>query len=60
MPRCRNCDSHVTEQFARVFGDNEDSVHYCIDCTTNAHLHNGGGSSATSERSGVSQTAWDR
>ncbi|MFB6068426.1 MAG: hypothetical protein ABEJ90_00685 [Halobacterium sp.] len=38
MPRCHNCGSHVTVQFARVFGDNDDSVHNCIDCATNAEL----------------------
>ncbi|WP_418771503.1 DUF7563 family protein [Halobacterium yunchengense] len=44
MPRCRNCESHVTEQFARVFGDNEDRVHSCIDCTANTDLYDGAGS----------------
>jgi hypothetical protein len=44
MPRCRNCENHVTEQFARVFGDNEDEVHNCIDCTSNAELYDGAGS----------------
>ncbi|MFC3476466.1 DUF7563 family protein [Halobacterium litoreum] len=44
MPRCRNCDSHVTLQFARVFGDNEDRVHSCIDCVPNAELDDGAAS----------------
>jgi len=38
MPRCTNCRSHVTVQFARVFGDNEDVVHECIDCVPNGRL----------------------
>lgn len=44
MPRCNNCESHVTEQFARVFGDNDDHVHSCIDCTANTDLYDGAGS----------------
>lgn len=38
MPHCSNCDSHVTEQFARVFGDNQDQVHTCMGCGSNAEL----------------------
>lgn len=38
MPTCRNCGSHVTDQFARVFGDNEDTVHSCMGCGSNAEL----------------------
>lgn len=32
MPQCQNCDSHVTEQFARVFGDRDNNVFHCLDC----------------------------
>jgi hypothetical protein len=28
----------VTERFARVFGNNEDTVHACIDCAPNREL----------------------
>jgi hypothetical protein len=38
MPRCKNCGAHVTTQFARVFGDNEDTVHHCIGCVPNGDL----------------------
>lgn len=38
MPRCTNCGEHVTPQFARVFGDNEDVVRQCMDCVPNADL----------------------
>ena len=31
---CRNCGRHVTPQFARVFGDNENVVYGCVHCTT--------------------------
>lgn len=43
MPQCRNCDSHVTVQFARVFGNNEDVVHRCIDCAPYGTLEDEGG-----------------
>lgn len=38
MPACRNCGAHVTDQFARVFGDNEDIVHTCMGCGANSQL----------------------
>ncbi len=39
--RCRNCDAHVTQQFARVFGDNGDVVHGCPSCTTYREMQSG-------------------
>ena len=33
-PRCVNCGTQVTRQFARVFGDNRDVVHACPECAT--------------------------
>lgn len=59
MPRCRNCETHVTEQFARVFGDNDDRVHNCIDCTTNRDLYDGAGSAQT-DWTDTQATAWTR
>lgn len=38
MPQCLTCGDHVTVQFARVFGDNEDTVHSCMGCAPNAEL----------------------
>lgn len=38
MPRCTDCDSHVTPRFAQVFGNNEDVVEGCMDCTEYANL----------------------
>lgn len=32
MPNCENCGGHVTEQFALVFGDNQNRVDGCLDC----------------------------
>lgn len=38
MPRCTNCDAYVTAHFARVFGDNDDTVHHCMECSTKTEL----------------------
>lgn len=38
MPECVTCGNHVTEQFARVFGDNHNTVHRCIACSRAADL----------------------
>jgi len=35
---CKNCGAFVTKQFARVFGDNRNRVHACIECSTLASL----------------------
>lgn len=32
--RCQSCGGHVTTNFLRVFGDNSDVVHGCVNCTT--------------------------
>lgn len=29
---CEGCGEHVTTDFARVFGDNDDRVHACHNC----------------------------
>lgn len=42
--KCRNCGNTVTDQFARVFGNNQDIVHGCPDCMTYRDLKTGGGS----------------
>jgi hypothetical protein len=36
MKRCRNCGSTVTEDYARVFGDNDNRVHSCGNCEQNS------------------------
>lgn len=40
---CRNCGSYVTSAFARVFGDNNDRVHACLECSTMRALRTGSG-----------------
>lgn len=29
---CQNCGAMVSDDFARVFGDNDDQVHRCPEC----------------------------
>lgn len=41
--RCRNCGSYVTSAFARVFGDNQDHVYACLECSTMRALRTGSG-----------------
>nr|WP_325063990.1 hypothetical protein [Halobacterium bonnevillei] len=49
----------MTEQFARVFGDNQDDVHNCIDCATNRDLYDGA-ASADEDWSDRAATAWSQ
>jgi len=44
MRQCNNCGEHVSEQFARVFGDNDDEVFACNNCTVLRELFDGRGS----------------
>lgn len=41
--RCQNCDSKVTQQFTRVFGDNSDTTWACRECTPYRDLQRGAG-----------------
>lgn len=41
---CRNCGSHVTPRFHRVFGPNEGDVLACYSCTTLEDIRNGAAS----------------
>lgn len=45
MKECQNddCEGTVTEQFARVFGDNNDVIHHCPDCATVTEIKQGTG-----------------
>jgi translation initiation factor 1 (eIF-1/SUI1) len=38
MPTCDNCGGHVSDQFVRVFGDENDAVHACLNCAANAGI----------------------
>lgn len=40
---CMTCGEVVTRRFARVFGDNGDDVHACVNCTTTRELRQGAG-----------------
>jgi len=39
--QCRNCGTYVSSRFARVFGDNDDQVYRCIECSTLRALQQG-------------------
>lgn len=32
MAKCQECGSHITAQFAKVFGNNNDDVFGCLHC----------------------------
>ena len=46
----------MTAQFAKVFGDNTDTVHNCMSCVPNAELDDGAASNA--EGSVEARHAW--
>ncbi|WP_138006582.1 DUF7563 family protein [Halalkalirubrum salinum] len=39
--RCQHCDSHVTTDFCRVYGDQNDRVHRCTACDSLIRLREG-------------------
>jgi hypothetical protein len=39
--KCHKCNSFISQQFARVFGDNDDRAHACIRCSTLHSLRDG-------------------
>ncbi|WP_438267134.1 DUF7563 family protein [Haladaptatus salinisoli] len=41
MPRCENCETHVTPRFIRVFGDEDGEVFACPQCSTGSELFSG-------------------
>lgn len=45
--RCLNCGSAVSEQFGRVFGDQDDRLHACPDCASMSQLMRGAGAGQT-------------
>jgi predicted nucleic acid-binding Zn-ribbon protein len=45
--RCRNCNAYVSQQFARVFGNNQDRVEACIQCSTLHALRDGNAGAGT-------------
>lgn len=47
MKTCTNCGSAVSNEFAKVFGDNDDVVHICLNCTTYGAITEGKSAIAT-------------
>jgi len=43
MPECDNCGSHVTDQYKRVFADNQGVLHACSSCRTQMDMFEGSG-----------------
>ena len=39
--RCQKCESHVTDQFRRGYGDQDDLAHRCVTCDTAERLAQG-------------------
>jgi hypothetical protein len=38
MPQCHHCGAHVSDQFARVFAEEDGSVNACPNCSANAGI----------------------
>ena len=38
MPSCDHCSAHVSEQFARVFSDEDGRLLACPNCSANAGI----------------------
>jgi hypothetical protein len=61
----QQCGNSVSEQFARVFGDNNDDVHACYSCESYQAVERGAASDATPAISGsrtrsTNSTSWAR
>ena len=41
MPACNTCGGFVTADFARVFGNNADTVYGCAACSTTSEILSG-------------------
>lgn len=44
-PNCKVCGSSVSHRFAKIFGDNDDQIYGCLECSTKRVLHSGGAAS---------------
>lgn len=58
--RCQECGSHVSEQFRRVFGDNDDTVYSCLECSTRREIHDGAGADGEYHTRAVAETRKQR
>jgi len=50
MTSCENCGAFVTDQFARVYGDNSGEVHACFECQTKTAVKKGAAANPDFER----------
>lgn len=42
---CNSCGAAVSRRFTKIFGDNDDQVYGCLECSPKRILHNGGAAS---------------
>lgn len=51
--QCGHCGTHVSHDFARVFGDNEGTVHRCPSCAVAKSIYAGAAESTIHAATGV-------
>lgn len=39
--KCRTCENTVSQRYAKVFGDNDDQIDYCPECSTYREMKDG-------------------
>lgn len=39
--QCQNCGGFVTRDFARVFGNNQNTIHGCLECMNGTAIKDG-------------------
>lgn len=47
--RCEECGSFVTREFARVFGNNRNEVHGCLECMSGTAVKRGAARAADAD-----------
>jgi len=52
LRHCQNCESHVTQQFRRIFGDENGVVHLCPECATVRQLQDDAATAAVATDGG--------
>lgn len=55
---CLGCESHVSAEFARVMGDNQQDVHACPKCANQGELARGAAANPDYEHRTTTQGAW--
>lgn len=58
LDHCQFCGAHVTEQFRRVFGDDNDIAHRCVECDTTTRLQKGSGAGRDLDHADPADQPW--